>query len=79
LPTTGILQTDILRGAVIGVVLIATLLTLERLLVAIVVVGKPTRRATLRRVAWVNLHGPDTLCFGLMLKRAIPAISNSPA
>jgi hypothetical protein len=41
LPTTEILQTDVLGSVVVRVVLVPTLLTLERLLVAIVVVGNP--------------------------------------
>jgi len=47
-------------------VLIATLLALERLPVAVMIAGKPTRRATFRRVAWVNLHGFDTVFFGFV-------------
>jgi hypothetical protein len=66
LPTTEILQTDVLRSVVVGVVLIPTLLTLEALAVAITVVGKPTRRATLRRVSRVYLYGFDAVFFGLV-------------
>jgi hypothetical protein len=66
LPTTEILQTDVLGSVVVGVVLIPALLTLERLPVTVIVVGKPTRRAPLRRVTRVNLYGLDTVFFGLV-------------
>jgi hypothetical protein len=40
LPTTEILQTDVLGSVVVGVVLIPALLTLERLPVTVILVGK---------------------------------------
>ena len=66
MPTAEILQTDIPTGVVVGVVLVPALLALERLSRPIVVVGKPTRRATLRRIAWVNLYGFDAVFVGLV-------------
>ena len=54
-------------------VLIPALLTLERLPVTVIVVGKPTRRATLRRVARVNLHGFDAVFFGFVFDVLVEA------
>jgi hypothetical protein len=55
------------------VVLIPTLLTLERLLVMVIAVGKYTCRATLRRAARVNLHGFDAVFFGLVFDVLVEA------
>ena len=51
LVTTEIPQTDVLCCIVIGVVLVATLLTLEVLAVAIVVMGKRIKRTPLQDVS----------------------------
>jgi len=47
LPTPETLKADVLGSAVIGVVLVATVLTLEVPAVAVVVVGEPTGRTPL--------------------------------
>jgi hypothetical protein len=66
LGTPEIPKAVVLESVVVGVVPVATVLTLEVLAVAVVVVGTPTGRTPLRGVPWVHLHGLDALLSGFV-------------
>jgi len=73
LPATEILQTDVLGSVVVRVVLIPTLLTLERLPITVIIVSKPTRRTPLGCISRVNLYDFDAVFFGLVFDVLVEA------